>query len=302
MTRQAAGGAGPRAGTAAGLAARTVEVAGAATAKNALETLEAVATLVEHGGHPVTLTTIALKAGRNVSSVYRYVNVLMGKGYLKQVDGGYVLGSAVLNLAGIELSRMEVRQEAQPIVQELMRRSGETVHLVVLDGLDVVYIDKAQDSHSDLIRSRIGCRAPAATTAVGKTLVAFGGEDLRRAATRHLVRRTARSETDPRRWLAQIERVAVRGYAIDLGENDEGVHCVAAPIRNARREVVAAISISGPSARLTQARLEQFAPQVQAAAQAVARRLGLRDGPVLKQDRARPGREESQGSTMPTQV
>lgn len=250
--------------------------AGATTARNALEALEAVAYLNEQTGSPATLATIVTQSRRNVSSVYRYVQVLLAKGYLKQVDGGYVLGSAILNLAGVALASLDVRREAQPMLQELARKTGETVHLVMPDGLDVVYVDKVEGRHSVLVRSRIGARAPFSTTAVGKAIAAFSDKAFQVEVSQHLVRHTARSETDPVRWLHELDEITRKGFALDLGENEDGIHCVAAPIRDHVGKVIAAISVSGPAGRMTREYLERFAPHVSAAAHEVASRLGYR--------------------------
>lgn len=249
---------------------------GATTARNALETLEAVARLVEQSRQPVALAAIALEAGHGASSVYRYVQVLVARGYLKHVDGGYGLGSTILSLAGVTLGSLDVRREAQPILHELARRTGETVHLVVPDGLDVVYIDKVEGRHAVLVNSRIGARAPATCTAVGKVILAFGPPEARLKAAQQLVRRTARTQIDSRLWLRHLDAVVRCGYAVDMGENEDGIHCVAAPIQDHEGRVAAALSISGPAGRMPLGRLTEFAPYVMAAAHEVARRLGYR--------------------------
>lgn len=252
------------------------EVRGATTARNALETLEAVARLMEQSRQPVALAAIAQEAGHGASSVYRYVQVLVARGYLKHVDGGFDLGSTILNLAGVALGSLDVRREAQPILQELARRTGETVHLVVLDGLEVVYIDKVEGRHAVLVNSRIGARAPATCTAVGKVILAFGPPEARLKASQQLVRRTARTQIDSSLWLRHLDEVVRYGYAVDMGENEDGIHCVAAPIQDHEGRVAAALSISGPAGRMPLKHLTEFAPHVVAAAHEVARRLGYR--------------------------
>ena len=192
-------------------------------------------------------TEIASHMGLHRSSVYRYLSVLASSGYIaKTKEGAYVLGSRVLELAGLALDRLDLRNLAHPILIRLCDAAEATVHLCQLDGAEVVYLDKVETARTLPLYSRIGARAPAYCTGVGKALLAFLHPDqlervIEETEFQKFTETTAADEVELRQKLAVIRQ---QGFAVDEGEHEEGIFCVAVPLRDLSGEVVAAISVT----------------------------------------------------------
>jgi len=196
----------------------------------------------------MTAVELADSVGVHKTTVYRYLNTLLQAGYLQtNGDGLYRLGNKILQLSGQLLRRMPIRETAHPFLVKLSAETQKTVHLCVLDGMDVVYIDKIENQRSLPMISRIGSRAPAYCTGIGKALLSTLPTDqvvsLLQEGT--LEKRTPTTITDPMQLLEELKITAARGYAIDNGEHEEGIKCFAATIRAYGAEIVGAISITG---------------------------------------------------------
>jgi DNA-binding IclR family transcriptional regulator len=196
----------------------------------------------------MTAVELASSIGVHKTSVYRYLNTLRQAGYIRNDgDSRYHLGNKILELGSQLLRRMPLRETAHPSLVKLSTDTQKTVHLCVLDGHDIVYIDKVESQRTLPILSRIGSRAPACCTGVGKALLSGLPTDqvvsLLREVT--LERRTPNTITDPIQLLKEIKLTAERGYAIDNGEHEEGIKCLAAPIREYGGDYVGAISLTG---------------------------------------------------------
>ena len=186
--------------------------------------------------------------GIHKTSVYRYLNTLLEMGYIRTDGNGvYHLGNKILELGSHMLRRMPLREVAHPFLVKLSAETQKTVHLCVLDGAEVVYLDKVESQRSLPIISRIGSRAPAYCTGVGKALLSTLPTDqvLELLKRTPLVKRTENTITDPMKLLDELKLTRERGYAIDDGEHEEGIKCFAAPIKDFSGETVGAISITG---------------------------------------------------------
>ncbi len=186
--------------------------------------------------------------GIHKTSVYRYLNTLLQAGYIKtNGDGIYHLGNRILELGSQMLRRMPLRETAHPFLVKLSAETHKTVHLCVLDGQHVVYIDKIESQRSLPIISRIGSRAPAYCTGVGKALLSALPTDqvVSLLGEVTLTKRTPITITDPMQLLEEIKVTAERGYAIDNGEHEEGIKCFAVPVSGYGGDVVGAISLTG---------------------------------------------------------
>lgn len=242
-------------------------------------TLAILETLATHRG-PVPLSVLAREVGLNVSTVHRLLHTLMGRGFVHQEpdSGRYKLGLKVFELGTAALSALDVRQAGRPILEEIVRTCNETANLVVLDQDEVVYVDQVESSRQVKMIAKIGGRAPVYCTGSGKAILANLPPAEREAllARVELQRRTARTLTDPALLRREFEEIARLGYSLDLEEMEDGVRCVAAPVWNSFSRVVAAISVSGPSSRLTDELLEaKLIPVVRSAARQLSRRLGF---------------------------
>lgn len=187
------------------------------------------------------------------STTFRMMVTLEKHGFVRQdaSSGKYRLGVTCLELGSQFLRINDARKSAVDVMQELRGEFGETVHLGILDEDQIVYLEKVQGSHAiGLMSSRVGGRAPAHATAIGKVLLANLPEAERRARLpRKLARCTPATITDWKELEREFARVQENGYAIDNQEHETGVECVAVPIFG-HKGVVAGLSISAPADRM----------------------------------------------------
>jgi DNA-binding IclR family transcriptional regulator len=220
------------------------------------------------GQETLTLTELATRSGVPKTTVHRLAAALVEWGALERVYGEYRLGLRLFELGGSVPRWRIIREAALPFMQDLLKTTHETIHLAILDGRHVLYLEKIHGHRAPSIVSRYGGRLPAHCTALGKALLAFSGDEARAEVFRQpLERRTPHTITVPAVLRAELEETGRRGYAIDREEGNLGVQCVAAPILNPRGKAVAALSTSVPSDRFEPDRL---APPVRAAATGVA--------------------------------
>ena len=226
------------------------------------------------------LKDIADELNLNKSTVHGILNTLKHYGFVEQSEGlqQYRLGLSLLALGSQVLSSLDVRSAAGPVISEVCVQTGETVHLVLLEGMDVVYIDKQESNQSIRIFTSIGTRYRAYATGVGKAMLAYQSlEELMAMLPAKLEKLTEHTITDKEELIEQLVAIRGRGYAIDDEETLIGLRCVAAPIFNYRNQVVSAISISGPSVRMTPERLPELTELVCQAAKRISRNLGQRE-------------------------
>jgi DNA-binding IclR family transcriptional regulator len=228
----------------------------------------------------LTLTEISRAAHLPAPTVHRLLRSLCAEGLVRlDCEHRYHLGSHCLALGSRFLESIDLRGEAQPHLEQLVERTGETAHLGVPEGTDVLYLAKVDTHHPVRMYSRIGARSPMHSTAMGKAILAFGdGRLVERVIDHGLVRRTPNTITDPDRFRSELDRTRARGYAIDDIENEDGIRCVGAPVLTDERHPVGAISASGPASRMTDHLLGDIAVAVMEVAREVAERLGYRKG------------------------
>ncbi|MFB3819422.1 MAG: IclR family transcriptional regulator [Candidatus Methylomirabilales bacterium] len=226
----------------------------------------------------IGIAQLAKRAGLHVSTTHRLLATLVALGYARQSPetGRYAVGARALQLAEAYGEQTDLRGAARPVLERLSRETGETANLVVLEGHEALYVDKAESAQNLRIFSRIGRRTPLYCTAVGKVLLAWRPPDevRRLLAATPIERLTRRTITDAQRLTRELLRVRQQGYALDLEECEEGARCIATPVRVASGEVVAAISLSGPSIRMHSGRLRELIPMMLAAAAEVSGQLG----------------------------
>ncbi|MEV8436860.1 IclR family transcriptional regulator [Actinosynnema sp. NPDC051121] len=188
----------------------------------------------------------------------------------------YRLGTALFDLANRALEERDVRRSAENALRDLNARTGYTVHLASYEDGEVIYIDKYDSTHPMRMYSRIGRRAPLHCTAVAKVLLSDLPEPRRRQVAESLdyVPLTANTITSADAYLAELDRVRAAGYAIDNAEHEDFIHCVAAPVRGPRGEVVAAVSMSVPKVLLDFDGLLGLLPDLLATARAASVECG----------------------------
>lgn len=213
------------------------------------------------------------------STIHRILSTLIRLGYVEQdpSTGRYRLGLKLLSISSVILENLDLRRIARTHLVDLMRETGETANLVVLDRDEVVYIEKVETQASVRVFSLIGKRAPVHVTGAGKVLLSELGQqdviDILRS--RGMPKLTRHSITELPAMLDELAIVRKQGYAFDDEECEVGARCVAAPVRNHTGRIVAAMSVSGPSSRLTPDGLRAIAPTVAKAAARLSGALGF---------------------------
>ena len=226
----------------------------------------------------LALIDVARAADLPKATAHRLLVTLVDTGLVRPLgDGRYGLGSHCLALGDAFLDAIDLRTEALNQMRLLVDATGETCHLGILSDDRVVYIEKLDSPHPIRMYSRVGATNPAATTSLGKAILAFSGEDVvDRVYGRGIPQRTPATVTDRDEAVRLLAEVRRQGYATDDVENEEGIRCVAAPILDHQALPVGGISISGPEQRVTRERVGELGEAVRGAAEAVSRGLGFR--------------------------
>lgn len=206
----------------------------------------------------------------------RLLEVLRDEGVVTlSQDGYYSLGPRVAVWGQTYLDQLDIREHGSLVMHDLSNDLGETCFLGVRDDLQILYVAKVDGPHAIRPASEVGGRNPLHCTAIGKSLLAYSDDETRDRALREpLERKTENTLTSAALLRQELDDVRKRGYSLDNVENEDGVRCVAAPIRNHENAVVAAVSLSAPAYRMSQPQARRNARKVIAAAQEISRRLG----------------------------
>jgi DNA-binding IclR family transcriptional regulator len=244
------------------------------------QTLDRALTILEFVAEkPRRISEIADHLGVHHSTALRLLQVLRKHQFVHELpDHSYRLGAATYRLGFLSLESLDLRSVARPFMEQLNDKTGETIHLGVLEGPDVVYVEKVEAVHAVRMHSRIGAVATLHCTGVSKAILAFLPEPQRRALLAHheLTPRTAHTLTSVEDLEADLAASRERGYSMDAEENEPGIHCVAAPIFAGHGEVAGALSVSAPMARIDRDALLGFVPALFEATQEVSQELGWR--------------------------
>jgi DNA-binding IclR family transcriptional regulator len=252
---------------------RNTETGGLQSVTRAVRSLELIAEAGELG-----VTELGRRLGVHKATASRLAATLAERGLIERdpATERYRLGFGLIRLAGAAMAGLDLVSSARPILEDLARDTRETVTLGVLSGEEMVSIDQVTGASSIVSVSWVGRRTPLHTTSTGKVFLAFLDEgDRERRLSLPLERATKRSIVDPAQLREQLEDVRRRGYAQTLEELEEGLNAVAAPVRQADGEVVAALSVSGPAFRLRPVDLPRIGRRTIEAADRISRRLGF---------------------------
>lgn len=232
--------------------------------------------LLSRSDRPLNLTQIGRELGMAKSNVHRLMQALVETRFvLRDEDSGTYSPSIKLwELGSAVLGKLDLRRHAEAQMDALMELTGESVHLSVLDGTEVVYVHKIDSASPVRAYTQIGGRVPAYCVATGKAQLAFGGERVVELACAALKRHTDATIVDREEFLKDMQKVRQRGYAINRAEWREGVWGLAAPVMDARGFVIAAVGISGPAARFRKSILPTWAAAVIATAAEISDALG----------------------------
>lgn len=206
-------------------------------------------------GKPRSLADIGNEIELSYSTTFRILSTLAYYRYVKRDKNTnqYQLGLTCLELAQAYLAGNDLRRIAVPELESLRDATKETVHLAILQDMEIVYLEKLPGLHAiGLMSSRVGGRAPAYCTGIGKALLAYQKpEKVKSYYEAHGLKRfTDTTITDLNALMCTLDEVRCNNYAFDRGEHEDEVRCIAIPIFDISSQVVAALSISGPSARM----------------------------------------------------
>ncbi len=223
---------------------------------------------------PVSLKQLALETGLHPSTAHRILAAMAASGFVERAEPGtYRLGIRLLELGNVVKSRINIRDSAMPHMQRLHERIGESVNLGVRQGDEIVYVERTSSGRSSVrVVHLVGARAPLHVTAAGKLYLADAGKE----ALKEYARRTGLPGLTPTSITTlaalekEMERVRRHGVAYDNEEIEQGLRCVAAPIRDDTGEIVAGLSVSAPADRYN----PDWVPLVQETARAISAAIG----------------------------
>lgn len=240
--------------------------------------------LVE-AGQAVPLSELSGRAGLPLGTTHRLLATLTARGYARQdpESRAYAVGYKVMEWA-TRIGANQLLEVARPHLRALMLETGETANLVILDRTQIVYADQVAPERLVRMFTEVGNRAPVHSSGAGKVLLAFRPLQDARALMAQLELKgyTSKTITTLARLEAALARIRELGYAVDDGEFEEGVRCLAAPILNHGGVSVAAISISGPASRVSPDKVAPFALKLKRCAAQVSHALGYGQAPVRK--------------------
>jgi DNA-binding IclR family transcriptional regulator len=242
----------------------------------------AVLELVVMADTPLRFTDIHMLSGQPRGTLHRQLSHLVSEGLLIQrPDLAYEPGMRLLTFAHRAWSRNDLRSIARPHLNHLHEVTGETVHLGMLRGEDIIYLDKVESRQTVRMESQVGKISPAYCTGLGKAaLSALAHDDLEERLSRIVFHPfTASTHRSRQSLIEDLERIRLRGYAVDAQEHEHEICCVAAPIRTAQPGGVGGISVTGPAYRVTAMQLEAWSKLVIKAAGCIARDAAIALGP-----------------------
>ncbi|WP_404349700.1 IclR family transcriptional regulator [Phycicoccus jejuensis] len=220
-------------------------------------------------------TQLARELGVHKSTASRLVAALERRRLVEQVEerGRYRLGVGVLKLAGATTARLDLAKEARPVVRRLASETGETVNLAVLSGGAALYVDQVSGSSTLSSYNWVGQHIPIHATSNGKVLVSEQHDPELTRTLGELTPYTPSTVTDRAVLDAQLAEVRERGWALATDELDVGLTALAAPVRDAHGDVVASISVSGPTFRFGADRVDELVPLLLAATEEASARI-----------------------------
>lgn len=255
---------------------------------NLVQSIERVVTIFDvlaQSSQGISLRELSARVKLPKGTTHRLLSSLAYYGYIRQTPEtkNYHLGFKLIELGNSLLNQLDIRSQAKPFLNDLAAKTNETVHLVILDQYEALYIDKVESKVKQgglQMASRVGLRVPLHCSAVGKVLLAYLPENELEGLIQQtgLSKRTKNSITDAENLKAHLKAVRSRGFAIDDEENEEGIRCVGAPIFNQQGQVIAAISISGPTIRIPNKLLQNsLKRKIIETASAISREFGYQE-------------------------
>jgi DNA-binding IclR family transcriptional regulator len=241
--------------------------------ERALDIVEALS--LERDG--LGVTELSRRIGLHKSTTHRLLSTLSSRGYVRKHDSGsYGIGLKPIEIVSCYINSLELQTESRPYVAQIATELGLTAHLGVLEGDQVVYIERMDIYSGIKLYSQIGLRMHAYCSSLGKCLLSsFSGEELARVmANCDFNRFTPHTISSLEELRRELKQVRLQGWAIDNREYNLNNRCIGAPIFDYRGEIIAAVSASGPLTLLTEDRIAEVAQYVKGKALEISRNLG----------------------------
>jgi len=254
-------------------AAKATNGGGVQSLERAFDLLERMA----DAGGEVGLSELSASSGLPLPTIHRLMRTLVACGYVRQQPNRrYALGPRLIRL-GESASRL-LGTWARPYLARLVEETGETANMALLDGDEVVYVAQVPSRHSMRMFTEVGRRVLPHSTGVGKALLAsLPPEEVRALLGRTgMPAATDRTITEPDAFLAELARIRELGYAVDDSEQEIGVRCLAVTVPDS--PTAAAISISGPAGRVTEAATDKIVPVLHGVARELSAALSSNSG------------------------
>jgi DNA-binding IclR family transcriptional regulator len=228
--------------------------------------------------HALSLTALSGELGIAKSTLHGILATLGSIGYVTKDSetGDYRLGLHLFEIGNAISRKLDERRVAKPYMEALAKKTGETVHLAVLEDGEVLYLDKHESNHSIRIITESGIKLPVHCSGLGKALLSGLPDDKITALLdkKGMEKYTETTITNAKDFLKDIRGVRQKGYASDKQEFMIGLRCIAAPVYTISGKITCAISISGPVSRMTRDQLEVKRVYLMKAARAISRKLG----------------------------
>lgn len=235
--------------------------------------------LFDERDRELTITEISKRMNLHKSTVHSLLKTLQLQRYIAQNEdtGKYSLGFKLFERGSLVIGQLDLRDIARKHLEELSARTNLTVHLVVLDGQEGVYIDKVEGSGVTVVYSKVGRRVPLHTSAVGKSLVVTkSDQELNKLLEGYeYTTPTEKSIRSKEEFLSAIEQARMAGYSVDNEENEPGIICMAVPIKDYSGKVIAAISMSMPASKMNAELLEKYVAMLKECTAHISQELGF---------------------------
>lgn len=234
--------------------------------------------LFDERARELSITEISKRMSLHKSTVHSLLKTLQEQRYIAQNEenGKYRLGLKLFERGNMVLGDLDLRKVARKHLEKLSATTNLTVHLVILDGQEGIYIDKVEGSGVTVLYSRIGRRVPVHTSAVGKSLISTKTDaELDQFLENYqYTKQTAKSISKKEELLEEIDNVRLAGYSVDNEENEPGIFCLAVPIKDYSSKVIAGISMSMPAAKVTDEIREQYVGLLKECSTSISQELG----------------------------
>ena len=238
----------------------------------AMEVLKIVAS-----GNGMSLTSVAGTGGQSAPTCYRILTTLK-KHRIVEFDEAnqlWYIGLEAFRIGTNFVGRTRIAEQSRPVMQRIMSETGETANLAILDRGEVIFISQVETHEPIRAFFRPGTRGPGYASGIGKAIMAFLPEDRAAAALpEELPKYTANTIAERTAFMAELVEIRRRGFSIDNEERTEGMRCIAAPIFNNYGEVIAGVSLSGPSVRVKPERDGELGALIRHAADEITRATG----------------------------